>query len=184
MGCFMSNLEIRRLDLSDAEAFMDYIHNWSTDTSPFKIDAVKTYAEVNLDNFAEYVEKIRKEEISAEKPDWSTATKYFAFINGQIAGEISCRWQIEKGILLEWGGHIGYGIAPDFRGQHIAEKMVIFALPKYQKRLISQVMISADKGNVASRKTIEANGGILENTVEIDGDEICRYWINLEKSME
>lgn len=45
-------------------------------------------------------------------------------------------------------------------------------------------MISADKGNVASRKTIEANGGILENTVEIDGDEICRYWINLEKSME
>lgn len=121
MGCFMSNLEIRRLDLSDAEAFMDYIHNWSTDTSPFKIDAVKTYAEVNLDNFAEYVEKIRKEEISAEKPDWSTATKYFAFINGQIAGEISCRWQIEKGILLEWGGHIGYGAilspqrAPIFR---------------------------------------------------------------------
>lgn len=41
MGCFMSNLEIRRLDLSDAEAFMDYIHNWSTDTSPFKIDAEK-----------------------------------------------------------------------------------------------------------------------------------------------
>ncbi|MDM5145742.1 hypothetical protein ICE98_02876 [Lactococcus lactis] len=48
------------------------------------------------------MEKIRKEEISAEKPDWSTATKYFAFINGQIVGEISCRWQIEKGILLEW----------------------------------------------------------------------------------
>lgn len=59
-----------------------------------------------------------------------------------------------------------------------------FCPDQISKRLISQVMISADKGNVASRKTIEANGGILENTVEIDGDEICRYWINLEKSME
>ena len=177
----MSELEIRRLELSDAEAFMVYIANWATDTSPFKIDAVKAYAELSLEKFSDYVEKTHREETFAENPDWSTATKYFAFINGQIAGEISCRWQIEKGILLEWGGHIGYGVAPDFRGHHFAEEMVKFALPKYQKRKISQVMISADKENLASRKSIEANAGILENIVDIDGDEICRYWINLEE---
>jgi len=50
-----------------------------------------------------------------------------------------------------------------------------------RKRKISQVMISADKENLASRKSIEANAGILENIVDIDGDEICRYWINLEE---
>ena len=44
----MSELEIRRLELSDAEAFMVYIANWATDTSPFKIDAVKAYAELSL----------------------------------------------------------------------------------------------------------------------------------------
>ena len=120
----MSELEIRRLELSDAEAFMVYIANWATDTSPFKIDAVKAYAELSLENFSDYVEKTHREETFAENPDWSTATKYFAFINGQIVGEISCRWQIEKGILLEWGGHIGYGVAPDFRGHHFAEEMV------------------------------------------------------------
>ena len=83
--------------------------------------------------------------------------------------------------MLEWGGHIGYGVAPDFRGDHFAEEMVRFVLPKYRKRKISQVMISADKENLASRKSIEANAGILENIVDIDGDEICRYWINLEE---
>lgn len=53
----MSELEIRRLELSDAEAFMVYIANWATDTSPFKIDAVKAYAELSLENFSDYVEK-------------------------------------------------------------------------------------------------------------------------------
>ena len=83
--------------------------------------------------------------------------------------------------MLEWGGHIGYGVAPDFRGHHFAEEMVRFVLPKYRKHKISQVMISADKENLASRKSIEANADILENIVDIDGDEICRYWINLEE---
>ena len=176
----MSDLEIRRLEVSDAEAFMDYIANWSTDTSPFKIDAVEAYGKLSLDNFTEYVEKLAKEEVAAQKPEWSTATKYFAFINGAVVGEISCRWQIEKGILLEWGGHIGYGVAPDFRGYHFAEKMVEFVLPEYRKRQILQVMISADKGNLASRKTIEAAGGLLENIVEVDTNEICRYWIDVK----
>ena len=77
----MSELEIRRLELSDAEAFMVYIANWATDTSPFKIDAVKAYAELSLEKFSDYVEKTHREETFAENPDWSTATKYFAFIN-------------------------------------------------------------------------------------------------------
>ena len=53
----MSELEIRRLELSDAEAFMVYIANWATDTSPFKIDAVKAYAELSLENFSDYVSR-------------------------------------------------------------------------------------------------------------------------------
>ena len=75
-------------------------------------------------------------------------------------------------------------VAPDFRGHHFAEEMVRFVLPKYRKHKISQVMISADKENLASRKSIEANAGILENIVDIDGDEICRYWINLEEQQD
>lgn len=64
----MSELEIRRLELSDAEAFMVYIANWATDTSPFKIDAVKAYAELSLEKFSDYVEKTHREETLLKIP--------------------------------------------------------------------------------------------------------------------
>lgn len=177
----MENLEIRELEIEDNAAFQLYVADWKTDISPFKIDEVKDYEHITTENFADWQKKIRREETEVRNPAWSTATKYFAFIDEKIAGVISCRWQIEKGILLEWGGHIGYGVAPSFRGGHLAEKMVHFALEKYRKANILRVMISADEENWASRKTIEHCGGKLENIVDIDGSLVCRYWIALDK---
>ncbi|MFC4652254.1 GNAT family N-acetyltransferase [Lactococcus nasutitermitis] len=177
----MEELEIRRLKTSDNAAFQCYAKEWTTDTSPFHIDETDYYKEITVDNFENWLDKLEREETKVENPDWSTAIKYFAVMNGKVAGVISCRWQIEKGILLEWGGHIGYGVAPSFRGQGLAAKMLAFALEKYRKRGILCVMVSADEGNIASRKTIEKNGGVLENIVDIDDDRVCRYWIDLEK---
>ncbi|RZI48829.1 GNAT family N-acetyltransferase [Lactococcus kimchii] len=176
----MENLVIRELEKADMAAFLDYAADWTRDVSPFKIDEAKIYATISEDNFEDFQTEIEQEKTLPKNPDYSTATKYFAFINGKIAGVISCRWQIEKGILLEWGGHIGYGVAPSFRGHHLAEQMVKFALPEYKKRGILRVMISADEDNIASRKTIERNGGVLENIVSIDDSKVCRYWIDLE----
>ncbi|AYG01894.1 GNAT family N-acetyltransferase [Lactococcus allomyrinae] len=175
----MKNLEIRQLEPTDLEVFLRYTADWKTDTSLFKIDETSIYNEISKGNFADWQKQIRREEIEVRNPDWSTCTKYFAFVGGEIAGVCSCRWQIEKGILLEWGGHIGYGVAPSFRGAHLAAQMVTFALEKYRERGIFSVMISADKDNVASRKTIEQCGGVLENIVDIDGNKVCRYWIDL-----
>lgn len=175
----MENLAIRELERKDRSAFLRYAADWKTDTSPFKIDETNYYNEISTENFRDWQEKIRREETTVENPDWSICTKYFAFVEDEIAGVISCRWQIEKGILLEWGGHIGYGVAPSFRGHHLAEKMVRFALEKYRKMNIFRVMISADADNWASRKTIEHCGGLMENVVQIDGKPICRYWIDL-----
>jgi predicted acetyltransferase len=36
-----------------------------------------------------------------------------------------------------------------------------------------------DKDNVASARTIEKNGGVLENEVLDDGVPVLRYWIKL-----
>ncbi len=43
-----------------------------------------------------------------------------------------------------------------------------------------KVLITCDKTNIASAKTILANGGILENeVVEDDGNVVQRYWITM-----
>ena len=39
-----------------------------------------------------------------------------------------------------------------------------------------------DKENIASRRTIEKNGGVLENEVLVDGIWEQRYWIELEET--
>ena len=64
----MSELEIRRLELSDAEAFMVYIANWATDTSPFKIDAVKAYASFLWKNFRTMWKKLIEKKLLLKIP--------------------------------------------------------------------------------------------------------------------
>ena len=178
----MAKLEFRELELTDKEAWLRFAKDWrENNTSLFRIMEESDFEKVTDETFVDYQAQLRREETTAEQADWSTCTKYFLFVDGVIVGNISCRWQIEKGILLEWGGHIGYGVAPSFRGQHFAEEMVRFSLEKYRARGILRVMISANETNLASRKTIERSGGVLENIIEIDGNKICRYWIDLNK---
>jgi predicted acetyltransferase len=47
-----------------------------------------------------------------------------------------------------------------------------------------KVLVTCDKSNEASRKTIIKNGGVLENEIELDGETgskeiIQRFWIKL-----
>ena len=42
--------------------------------------------------------------------------------------------------------------------------------------------MDCDKTNIASAKSIQKNGGVLENEVLIDGEMVQRYWINLNNN--
>jgi len=45
-----------------------------------------------------------------------------------------------------------------------------------------KVLLGVYEGNVGSWKTIEKCGGVLENTVCVEGEDepIRRYWINIK----
>ncbi len=95
-----------------------------------------------------------------------------------IYGVIDIRHELND-YLLRYGGHIGYGIRPSQRRKGYASQMLTLALPIVKELGISKALITCDKNNVGSAKTIMNNGGILENEV-INGDEITqRYWIEL-----
>ncbi|MFN8649474.1 GNAT family N-acetyltransferase [Streptococcus sp.] len=70
-------------------------------------------------NFPAFVETSRRLERETDDPNWSTVTSYYAFIDGEIAGKIGRRWELEKGELARAGGHIGYVTSPAFREQGI-----------------------------------------------------------------
>ena len=44
---------------------------------------------------------------------------------------------------------------------------------------IDKVLVTCDEGNLASQKIITSNGGAYENSLEVDGNIVNRYWIAL-----
>jgi len=57
--------------------------------------------------------------------------------------------------------------------------MLALALEECRKLGIDRALVTCDKTNIGSAKTIQKNGGVLENEV-LEGDRITqRYWIGL-----
>jgi predicted acetyltransferase len=97
----------------------------------------------------------------------------------KFLGAVNIRHYLNE-ILLKEGGHIGLGIRPSERRKGYATRMIALALIECKKLGINKVLITCDKSNIGSAKSILKNGGKLENEfVNSDGDIEQRYWINL-----
>ncbi len=82
--------------------------------------------------------------------------------------------------LFQFGGHIGDGIRPSERRKGYATSMVRLALEECRKLGIPKVLMTCDRDNIGSAKSIMNNGGVLENEViNEDGVWEQRYWIDL-----
>ncbi|MGT2667167.1 GNAT family N-acetyltransferase [Streptococcus rifensis] len=169
-------LDIRTIRLEDESAYREFQRLLQEEDNPFIRPKILKDGE-----FAAFVERSKRQETQTDHPDWSTSTNYYAFKDGQMAGRIGCRWQLEKGDLATVGGHIGYVTAPNFRQKGVMTALLAFALERYRERGITAVLITADETNVASRKTIEKAGGVLESIISIeDGKRLARYWIHVK----
>ena len=95
-----------------------------------------------------------------------------------VVGAVNIRHYLNESLLLN-GGHIGDGVRPSERRKGIATKMIALALDECKKLGITKVLMVCDKENIASAKSIQKNGGILENEISMDGVIEQRYWIEL-----
>lgn len=96
-----------------------------------------------------------------------------------FVGAVNIRHYLNDGLLLG-GGHIGDGVRPSERGKGIATQMIALALDECRRLGICEVLMCCDKSNVASARTIEKNGGVLENEIlDEEGIPVLRYWIRL-----
>lgn len=55
--------------------------------------------------------------------------------------------------------------------------MIALALQECDRPGIRRMLMCCDRENVASARTIQKNGGILENEIDDDGVPVQRYWI-------
>lgn len=96
-----------------------------------------------------------------------------------MVGAVNIRHYLNEALLLN-GGHIGDGVRPSERRKGIATKMIALALEECRKLGIKKVLMVCNKENLGSAKSIQRNGGVLENEVEVDGVMEQRYWIALD----
>ena len=122
------------------------------------------------------------DEFSNNCPEGFVPADTFLAVDGdnRVVGIIDCRRHIDRPSLGEWGGHIGYSVRKSERRKGHAKEMLRQALEMYRKRDVEKVLVTCYVGNIASERTILANGGVFEReTDDGSGHKIKRFWIEL-----
>ena len=109
-------------------------------------------------------------------PGFVTAHTFFALDNDKIVGVINARHELND-YLLNFGGHIGYSVRKSERRKGYGKKMLIYTSKFLFSLGLDKILITCNKNNTASRRTIESCGGILENEVIEETRTTLRYWI-------
>ena len=142
-------------------------------------DDIVPYAIIKNDyhDFEKYLENL---ELKEPKDGFVPDSTFFCLDEDRdiFVGAVNIRHYLSERLLLN-GGHIGDGVRPSERGKGIGTKMIGLALEECKKLGIYKVLMVCNKENSASARTIQKNGGILENEIIVDGEKEQRYWITL-----
>ena len=125
----------------------------------------------NLDEWLKSINEIEQGLNSKLVP----TTYYLILSDDEVVGTISIRHYLTKD-LEEFGGHVGYSIKPSSRRKGYAKEALKLLLDLYKDKY-DDILIMCEDDNIASNKTILANGGILINQIEKFGLKINRYKI-------
>ena len=130
--------------------------------------------ELSTNEWVKFVENTKYKETVT--PGFVTAHTFLALDNNKIVGIINARHELND-YLLNFGGHIGYSVRKSERRKGYGKKMLNYISEFLFSLGLEKVLITCDKKNIASKRTIESCGGILENEVIEESRITLRYWI-------
>ena len=104
--------------------------------------------------------------------------------DNRVVGIIDYRYVLSD-FLLKYGGSTGYTVRRDERRKGYAAEMLRQVCGIAREHGAERVLVTCDRENEASRRTILRCGGVLENEVPDDvgmgwSGTLQRYWIELK----
>ena len=138
------------------------------------IQGAANMAALSISKWVQFAENTKYKETVT--PGFVTAHTFFALDNNKIVGIINARHELND-YLLNFGGHIGYSVRKSERRKGYGKKMLNYTSEFLFSLGLEKILITCDKNNIASKRTIESCGGILENEVVEKSRTTLRYWI-------
>ncbi len=170
-------MRLLRFDEIDELDYLIYIKEWE-DSGEKIVPMASARAEVSFDDFLKRMRERETDEI--REKGLVPATLYFLVDEkNKICGALDIRHELNE-YLEKFGGHIGYGIAPSERKKGYGKIQLKLGLEKAKKIGLKKVLITCDDNNIGSAKTIEACGGIYNDTLaDAEANRIKRYFVEV-----
>lgn len=110
---------------------------------------------------------------------------YFNVWNNKIVGAINTIWNLSK-LMLQFGGHIGYGIRPTERRKGFNKRNLYLGMFEAKKMGLNKVMLDCDVNDFGSDRTLKALGVEHERTKidPSDGLLINVYWFDVNETVD
>lgn len=138
-------VELLRPTLEMEEMHYDFIREWDEAK-----ENIVPYAARLLDmDYKTWLQNTYKFEVTCPDGFVPAHTLFLVEDNKRILGAINIRHYLND-YLLNYGGHIGYGIRPSARRKGYAALMLSLALPKAKELGITKALITCDKDNLGS----------------------------------
>ncbi|MFJ5213759.1 GNAT family N-acetyltransferase [Streptomyces sp. NPDC088354] len=130
--------------------------------------------------FSEWVARLRQQSDTSVPvgEERVHATHWWIVEDDRYLGAIDVRHYLNA-FLLDVGGHIGYSIRPSARRRGLATWALGAVLPEARALGLDRVLVTCDDDNIGSARSIEHNGGVLEDVRATGAGLKRRYWITL-----
>lgn len=138
-----------------------------------------------VDNYEWRLKYLKENESEDTVSEWYVPGVQYVLIreiDNKILWFINTRFRLNDSLLQHWW-HIWYSIRPSERKKHYATAQLFAVLKFYKDLWIEKVLLTCDKVNIWSAKTIQNCWWVLENEIidPIDWALIQRYWIDINE---
>ena len=163
--------ELRRLSVDDGQDVYDMLQAIPMEENGFGNNAHgKTYEE-----YKAWLDSKHRESIMEGITDgWKVpSTTYWLYADGIPVGFGKLRHCLSDALRTA-GGHIGYAIAPQYRGKGYGKELLRLLVREAYEMGIDKVLVTVRLDNLVSQAVALANGGVITDKT----DERVLIWID------
>lgn len=156
---------LRELTILDKERYEEYISAWTNEERIVPHSTNNTVYDGYEDMLRQYAE-LKQQPPAGYVP----AVTLYLFNKQTIVGAVNIRMQLNDW-LRNIGGHVGYGVHPNYRGRGYAQIMLDEAVRYLSTFGVHEILVTCAESNIASKRTIEKCGGRPLKSYHAEGED-------------